>query len=175
MNPLRILSLLMLFSAAAFPVTVTLGKVTTVVSLLGMDVDADVEGVGEGLSATLVERPMALSGAFPEVLVWAIAAPYQLGSAGHFQEKESNQLVLSSISLGAVLEGKELAVTIDVSQLKINPDAELSPRHLVDLTILAIRRNLEGWEDLEVSISVEGAREGMEYLTAMGTRFSVGE
>ena len=48
------------------------------ISLHGSDVDDEVDDMGESLQASILCRPMALTGGFPEVLVESIAMPHAL-------------------------------------------------------------------------------------------------
>ena len=70
-----ILLLLFASAAACFATTITVVPIYEPLSLHGTDADGDLSDVGEALRATVMPRPMALSGAFPETLVDSIRSP----------------------------------------------------------------------------------------------------
>ena len=62
----------LLLSTGAFATTISVVPVYEPISLHGSDVDDIISDTGEALQATVLSRPMALTGAFPEDLVAAI-------------------------------------------------------------------------------------------------------
>src|SRR5690606_33504693 len=71
---------LSVFAASVLPLSATTISVVPIhepISMHGTDVDDVVTDTGEVLQASIVSRPMALTGAFPEVLVESIRTPHQ--------------------------------------------------------------------------------------------------
>jgi hypothetical protein len=112
-----------------------------------------------------------------------VAAPYQIASnATGYDVKDANLLNLCKVTMSVEMKGAKLLVRFDVSNLEIPEDLDLVARHVVRLSIVAIRRTLrdyfKGIEDEEafqVSIAVTGTNEGNATLKDLAVRFKVGE
>jgi hypothetical protein len=150
-------------------------------SLHGTDGDEAISDTGEALQACVMSRPMAMTGAFPEVLVDAIRSPHLIPTNNpNYKVQETNLLVLANIGISGEMTPEGLTVRLDVAQLKIPEDVDLTSRQILKLTIVAIRKTLEayqaGQEDpLAVTLVIEGADESKAGLRDLGARFVIGE
>lgn len=150
-------------------------------SLHGTDGDEAISDTGEALQACVMARPMALTGAFPEVLVEAIRSPHLIPTNNpNYKVQEANLLVLCNVGIGAELNegGGQLTVRLDVSQLAIPGEVDLTSRQILKLAIVAIRRTLEEYQKpqtgaLEVNLVIDGADEEKSGLRDLGATFSV--
>lgn len=152
-------------------------------SLHETDGDEVISELGEALKATVAPRPMAISKALPEALVTSIRTPHRIPSDDpNYKVTEANLLVLCHIGIQAeLLSPARLAVKLDVSQLEIPPAVDLTSRQLLKLAILAIRRTLEPYQQmetrartLEVSIEITGADGNKAPLRDLNVKFSLG-
>ncbi|MEP2774406.1 MAG: hypothetical protein ABJQ29_15740 [Luteolibacter sp.] len=159
-----------LFIALALCTTLNATTISVVpihepISLQGTDVDEIITETGEALQATVLSRPMALTGAFPEVLVEAIRTPHQLPTNNpNYTVAETNLLVLCKVGIDARATDEGLLVTLDVSELKIPMEVDLTSRQLLKLTLVAIHRTLAAYhstqtDPLTVMVSIEGTTE----------------
>lgn len=173
-----------LFSAgwiaqAAFGSLISVVQIHEPISLHGTDVDGGVTEVGEALRATVVSRPMALTGAFPEDLVRAIRNPHLLPTnSDNYKVQEVNLLVLSKVGIDAELGKELLTVRLDISSLAIPPEVDLTTRQILNLAIIAIRKTLEEYQrpqekPIEVNLLIEGAEGNKESLRDLSSRFTV--
>lgn len=135
----------------------------------------------EPVQADVMVVPMALSGAFPEVLVAAVAKPHQLQAIGNYAEKEANLVVLCGIRLNceAVPDEDRIQITVDVANLSLPEEVETGPRQTVQLVVAAIQRTFDNWgtvlpEKLKVTVSVTGAKKHQAFLKELSTFFVVG-
>jgi hypothetical protein len=149
-------------------------------SLKGTDGDEAISDTGEALQACVMARPMALSGAFPEVLVEAIRSHHSIPTNNpNYQVREANLLVLAGIGIDAELGTAGLTVTMDVSQMSIPPEVDLTARQILKLAIVALRKTLEQYqapqsEPLHVRLSVTGADENKAGLRELNVGFTIG-
>ena len=94
---------LLAFAVLLSPLAATTISVVPVfepVSLHETDVDEVITDTGEALQATVISRPMALTGAFPETLIESIRTPLKLPSNNpNYTVEEANLLVLCNIGL----------------------------------------------------------------------------
>jgi hypothetical protein len=124
---------------------------------------------------------MALTGAFPEVLVDAIRRPHAIPTNNpNYQVQEANLLVLANIGIRAEMATEGLAVTMDVSQLSIPPEVDLTARQILKLAIVALRKTLEEYQrpqpnPLAVNLVIEGADEAKAGLRDLNVTFVIGE
>jgi hypothetical protein len=159
--------------------TLTLVPVFEPLSLHGTDSD-EVSDIGEALRATVMARPMALTGGFPEALVEAIGTPHKLATnSPTFKVAESNLLVLCAISIQAEATPEALQVTLDVSKLKIPEELDLTSRQVLRLSILALRRTLEAYQGrqtgkLRVVVTVSGTGDANNSLRDLAQVFTLG-
>ena len=153
------------FASAAFASTISVISIYEPLSLHGTDVDDVISDTGEALQATVLPRAMALTGAFPEVLVESIRTPNQLATNNpNYKVQEANLLILCSVGIGAELKEDGLVVTLDVQDIQIPAEVDLTSRQLLKITLVAIQRTLEDYnrsqtEPLNVSIVIDGTTE----------------
>ena len=149
-------------------------------SLHGTDGDEAISDTGEALQACVMARPMAMTGAFPEVLVDAIRSPHLIPTNNpNYQVQEANLLVLANIGISAEMTTEGLTVMLDVSQLSIPVEVDLTSRQILKLAIVALRKTLDEYqrdqtEALAVTLVIEGADESKAGLRDLGVTFSVG-
>ena len=174
-----------LFGILCFGATVlgatTLSLVTVFepVTLRGTDVDDADEEHGEGLQATVIARPMVLSGAFPEVIVEAISMPHELPSNDPgYDVAEANLLVLCQIGIAAEMVDGGMRATLDVGNLSVPAELGLTEVQVVGLAVSAIRKTLENYQKqqpqpLPVKISISGAEPPREELGKLACEFEI--
>lgn len=161
--------------------TITMVPVFEPLSLHGTDGDEVITDIGEALQACVMSRPMALTGAFPETLVQAIRSPHLPPTNNpNYKVKETNLLVICNIGIRAELKEEGLQVNLDVSELSIPPEIDLTARQILKLAIVALRKTLEEYQKpqthaLEVTLIIEGADGGKAGLRDLGSKFSIGE
>lgn len=150
-------------------------------SLHGTDGDEAISDTGEALQACVMARPMALTGAFPEVLIDAIRSPHLIPTNNpNYKIQETNLLVLANIGISGEITPEGLTVRLDVALLKIPIDVDLTSRQILKLTIVAIRKTLEVYQapqtdPLAVTLIIEGADETKANLLDLGAQFTIGE
>ncbi len=177
-------SLLLLLAGAGIAAasTITVVPIYEPLSLHGTDADGEeLSDVGETLRATVLSRPMALSGAFPEILIDSIRSPHKIPANNpNYKAAEANLLVLCQIGLEAELtEEQQLLVRIDVRDIKIPEEVDLTSRQILRLAIIAIRKTLEEFqkpqtEPLEVTVVIVGTEEATDSLRDLSARFTLG-
>ena len=150
-------------------------------SLHGTDGAGEHQEVNELLQASVMAAPYALSGAFPEDLVKAVAMPHRIptNSPG-YEVKEANLVILSKLGLEVSLEEGELLVVLDVSDLTIPEEIDLTSRQILKMTISAILKTLEGYyrhdeEHLHGEIKITGTRDSNATLRDLSQKFTIGE
>jgi len=159
--------------------TITLVPVFEALSLHGTDSD-EVSDIGETLRATVMSRPMALTGAFPETLVEAVGSPHRVvTNTPNFKATESNLMVLCGIQITAEATPETLQIALDVSKLKIPEDVDLTSRQVLKLAILAVRRTLEAYQagqqgKLRVAVTVSGTGDANDSLRDLAQVFTLG-
>ncbi|QJE97588.1 hypothetical protein [Luteolibacter luteus] len=177
-------TLISLLSALVLPLSATTISVVPVfepLSMHGTDVDDGITDTGEALQATVASRPMALTGAFPEILVESIRSPHKFPSNNpNYKVEEVNLLVLCNIPIAAEMtEEKVLKIRMNVSQLSIPEDVDLTVRQVLKLSLVAIRKTLDEFqksqsEPQKVHVSIEGVDEGTASLKDLDTEYSLG-
>jgi hypothetical protein len=169
----------MCFAATASTISVVM--IYEPISLHGTDVDDAVSDIGETLQAAVMPRPMALTGAFPEDLISAIRTPHLIPTNNpNYKVQEANLLVICKIDITAEMVANVLAVRLNVAQLSIPPDIDLTSRQILKLTILALRKTLEEYQQgqtktLSVSVTIDGAEDGKASLRDLAAEFTIGE
>ncbi|QTN33569.1 hypothetical protein HZ994_15030 [Akkermansiaceae bacterium] len=169
----------LLLSAGAFATTISVVPVYEPISLHGTDVDDIISDTGEALQATVLSRPMALTGAFPEVLVESIRSPHRLPTNNpNFKAEEANLLVLCKVGIGAEITEEGLLVSLDVSELSIPPEVDLTSRQLLKLTLVALQRTLGHYqspqmEPLKVILAIKGTTENNASLKDLEAAFTL--
>lgn len=159
--------------------TISVVQVHEPVSLHGTDVDDAITDTGEALQATVVERAMALSGAFPETLVEAVKSPHQLRTNNpNYKVEEVNLLVLCKIGIEAELMNDGLEVRLDVAELSIPDEIDLTVRQVLKLAIVAVRKTLEEYQrpqvdPMDVRLRIIGTNEGTDSLRELDSDYSL--
>ncbi len=150
-------------------------------SLHGTDGDEAISDTGEALQACVMSRPMAMTGAFPEVLVDAIRSPHRIPTNNpNYQVREANLLVICGIGISGEMTEEGLVVRLDAAKLSIPPEVDLTARQILKLAIVAVRKTLDEYQKpqtqrLNVSLVIEGADENKSNLQDLGARFTVPE
>ena len=162
---MRSLFIALMLCAPLNATTISVVPIHEPISLHGTDVDEIITETGEALQANVLSRPMALTGAFPEVLVDAIRTPNKLPTNNpNYKVGETNLLVLCDIGISSRATDEGLLVELDLSQLDIPYEVDLTSRQLLKLTLVAIHRTLEAYhstqtEPLTFMVSIEGTTE----------------
>lgn len=168
----------------ALPLSATTISVVPVFEPLSMhdtDVDDGITDTGEALQATVVSRPMALTGAFPEVLLESIRSPHKFPSNNpNYKVEEVNLLVLCNIDIAAEVTEEGLKVRLNIANLTVPADVDLTARQVLKLALVAIRKTLEEYqkpqtEPLKVSVLIEGVNDGTASLKELETHYTLGE
>lgn len=150
-------------------------------SLHGTDGDDALSEVGEALQVSVMARPMALTGAFPEVLVDAIRSPHKIPTNNpNYRVEEANLLVLCNVGIHGKMSQDGLLVTLDIKELTIPEDVDLTSRQVLRLALIAVRKTLEEYQapqgqPLVVTVVIEGADEAKASLVDLGTKFTLGD
>ena len=167
--------------AAISASTIMVVPVFEPLSLHGTDGDEAISDTGEALQACVMSRPMALTGAFPEVLVEAIRTPHKIFTNNpNYKVEETNLLVLANIGISAELTTTALLVRLNVAQLAIPQEVDLTARQILKLAIVAIRKTLEEYQrpqtqPMQVQLLIEGADENKAGLRDLDAAFVIGE
>ena len=171
----------MMLGCMASASTITVVPIFEPISLHGTDVDEAVSEVGDALQAAVLARPMALSGAFPEVLVDAIRSPHLVpNNTPNYTVQEANLLVLCNVGIsGEMMEGI-LTIRMDISQFSIPSEVDLTTRQILNLAIIATKKTLEEYQrdqtqPLRVNLLIEGVDEGKAALRDLASTFVIGE
>ena len=174
---------LFLLLALALPVVATTISVVPIhepLSMHGTDVDEGITETGEALQATVASRPMALSGAFPEVLVEAIRTPHKFPTNNpNYKIDEVNLLVLCNIGIRAEAKDDGLHVTLNVSHLAVPEGVDLTARQVLKLALVAIHKTLEDYQGpqtqtLQVQVAIEGVSDDTASLKDLETSYKLG-
>jgi hypothetical protein len=149
-------------------------------SLHGSDVDDAVDDTGESLQAAILSRPMAMTGAFPEVLVEAIAMPHQLPTNNpNYAIKEVNLVVLCGLKVSAELDDTgELQVEVNIANFVIPEDIDLTARQVLKLVCGSIRKTLAEYngnqkDELKVLLRIVGTNESNRSLEDLGAQYKI--
>jgi hypothetical protein len=166
---------------AARATTIMVVPVFEPLSLRGTDGDEAISDTGEALQACVMSRPMAMTGAFPEVLVDAIRSPHLIPTNNpNYKVQETNLLVICNIGISGEMTPEGLTVRLDVAQLAIPTEVDLTARQILKLAIVALRKTLEEYQrpqtqPLAITLVIEGADDAKAGLRDLGTRFVIGE
>ena len=167
------------FALPCTATTITVMPIYEPISLHGTDGDDAISEIGEALQATVMPRPMALSGAFPEVLVESMRTPHPLPSNNpNYQVQETNLFVLCNIGISALMTEKGLVVSLDISEIAIPFEVDLTTRQIIRIGIVALRRTLDAYqapqpEPLNVRVRITGAKGDREPLRDAGVEFTM--
>ena len=146
----------------------------------GTDVDDGITDTGEALQATVASRPMALTGAFTEVLLEAIRSPHKFPSNNpNYKVEEVNLLVLCNIAIAAEMTEEDLKVRHNIANLTVPEDVDLTARQVLKLALVAIRKTLEEYqkpqtEPLKISVIIEGVNDGTASLKELDASYTLG-
>ena len=160
--------------------TISVVPVFEPLSMHGTDVDEGITDTGEALQATVASRPMALTGAFPEVLLEAIRTPHKFPSNNpNYKVEEVNLLVLCNIGITAEVTEDGLKVRLNVAQLTVPEGVDLTARQVLKLAMVAIHKTLEQFqkpqaEPLKVSVAIEGVDDGTASLKELDANYTLG-
>ena len=175
----------LLAAACLHATTIMVVPIFEPLSLQGTDGDEAISDTGEALQACVMSRPMALTGASPEVLVEAIRSPHLIPTNNpNYKVQEANLFVLANIGIRAEMTTNGttngLTVNMDVSQLSIPPEVDLTARQILKLGIVALRKTLEEYQrpqpdPLAVTLVIEGADESKAGLRDLDVSFVIGE
>jgi hypothetical protein len=169
-----------LLGTAAWSTTIMVVPVYEPISLHGTDGDEAISDVGEALRASVMSRPMALTGAFPEVLVDAIRSPHLIPTNNpNYKVQEANLLVLCNVGISAEMAENILTVRLNIAELAIPADVDLTTRQILNLAIIALRKTLDEYQKqqtqpLAVNLLIEGADDAKASLRDLATKFVVG-
>lgn len=170
------------FAAMSLPAsTITVVQIYEPLSLHGTDGDEALSDIGEALQASVMPRPMALTGAFPEVLVESIRSPHLIPTNNpNYKVTETNLLVLCDVGISSEIDDDVLTVKLDVAELSIPPEVDLTTRQILKLAIISIRKTLEDYQRLQtqtltILITIEGTDDAKASLRDLGTKFSIPE
>lgn len=176
---MKVLILLVFSALLASATTISVIPVFVPITLHGTDVDGSVDEIGEALQATVLSRPMALSGAFPEALIEAVKTPHRLPSNDpNYTVDEVNLLILCHVKVAAELTAEKLLIELDVTELKVPAEVDLTKRQVVRLAIVAIRKTLDAYQkpqtdDLKVKISIANKDDPTDPIKDLGSEFIV--
>ncbi len=169
-----------LLAASAVASSIMVVPIFEPISLHGTDGDEAISEIGEALQASVMQRPMALTGAFPEDLIGAIRSPHLIPTNNpNYKVQEANLLVLCNIGINGEMTENGLIVQLDVAQLAIPADVDLTTRQILKLAIIAVRKTLDEYQrpqskPLNVTITIEGTDDGKASLRDLGTKFVIG-
>ena len=169
-----------LLGTAAWSTTIMVVPVYEPISLHGTDGDEAISDVGEALRASVMSRPMALTGAFPEVLVDAIRSPHLIPTNNpNYKVQEANLLVLCNVGISGEMTDNTLTVRLNIAELAIPADVDLTTRQILNLAIIALRKTLDEYQKhqtqpLTVNLLIEGADDAKASLRDLATKFVVG-
>jgi len=114
------------------------------------------------------------------VLIDAIRSPHTIPTNNpNYKVTEANLLVLCNIAISGEITEAGLTVRLDVANLGIPADVDLTTRQVLKLAIIAIRKTLEVYQGpqpqpLTVTITIDGADEAKASLRDLGTTFVLG-
>lgn len=169
----------LLFIANSFATTISVVPIYEPLTLHGTDTGDIITDIGEALQATVMPRPMALTGAIPEALVEAIRTPHPIPTnAENYKVKEANLLVLCNLTLAAEMTEEGMTVTLDISKIAIPEDVDMTARQLIRITFAALQKTLEVYQQqqtnpLHVDIKITGTTENNLTLRELEATFIV--
>lgn len=177
----QILCCSLLLVGGAVATTITVVPIYEPLSLHGTDGDDVLSEVGEALQASVMARPMALTGAFPEVLIDSIKTPHQIPTNNpNYKVVEANLLVLCNVDINGRMSQDGLKVTLDITNMEIPSEVDMTSRQVLRLALIAARKTIEEYQrpqqqPLVVTVMIEGAVDGKAPLADLATKFTIGE
>lgn len=173
--------LLLLFASSCLGVTKEVVRIFQPVSYHDTDSATEYGVRGELVQAEVINRPVVLSGAFPEDLVKAVAMPFRFASNNPtYEVEEANLILLCQIELEVTRSGPDIEVTVDCSDFVIPELVELQARQILEMTIESIRRTLRVYyqigahEAFVCRLQLAGLNEERQVLKGLATNFQVG-
>lgn len=169
----------LLLASPCFATTISVVPIYEPLTLHGTDTADIITDIGEALQATVMPRPMALTGAIPEALVEAIRTPHPIPTnAPNYKVKEANLLVLCDLTLAAEMTPEGMTVTLDVTKLAIPEEVDMTARQLIRITFAALQKTLEVYQQqqmnpLHVDINITGTTEKNATLKELEATFIV--
>lgn len=166
-------------AASAIASTIMVVPIFEPLSLQGTDGDEAISEIGEALQASVMSRPMALTGAFPEVLVDAIRSPHLIPTNNpNYKVQETNLLVLCNVGISGEMVDGVLTVKLNVADLAIPPEVDLTTRQILKLAMVALRKTLDEYQrpqtqPLQVALIIDGTDDAKASLRDLGTKFVV--
>lgn len=166
--------------ATAIASTIMVVPIFEPLSLQGTDGDEAISEIGEALQASVMSRPMALTGAFPEVLVDAIRSPHLIPTNNpNYKVQETNLLVLCNVGISGEMVDNVLTVKLNVADLAIPPEVDLTTRQILKLAMVALRKTLDEYQrpqtqPLSVVLIIDGTDDAKASLRDLGTKFVIG-
>lgn len=173
-------SFLLLLCAVNVSWGITLDVVNIFQPLSLHGTDAAEEGQNQDVvQAAIFSRPMALSGAFPEVLAQSVGRPFRMEGSPTYQVKECNLFTLCNIGINAAMVEEVLIVTIDVEKMEIHKDVRLTARAILNLCVKAVQKTLWAYpmadgESIKCKIVIVGTTENNQGLLSAGKEFTLG-
>ena len=181
LTPVKALLLTVLLSSPCLAITKEVVRVFSPTSYHDTDSATEYGVKGDLVQAAVTDRPMVLSGAFPEDLAKAVFGPLQLHSNNKsYKVKEANLLVLCQLSFTAKRDDHDLEMIIDCSQLEIPEVVELTPRQVLSMTVEALRRTLRNYYEgdahhsFHCHVTLAGLKKANGGLSDLETTFEVG-
>jgi len=178
---LRSLVLLLLLCSPVLAVTLEVVELYQPLSLHRTDGVGETLGEEEPVQAGVFARPYAVTGAMPEDLVKAVAAPHRIATNSEgYGVEDANLLNLCGVALSSEMKVNRLLVRFDMGNFKLPEDLDLTARQVVQLSIIAVERTLRSYfrnfkdEVLSVSIGITGTTDGNESLKDLAKRFRLG-
>lgn len=130
-------------------------QVWQALSLSGTDVQG-VEGHESGVAnAVVMSRPVVLSGAIPEDLVYAVMLPHKMISIGRYAQQEANLAMLTGIQTQVDFDGEALKIVIDVSKIHRGEGVGIALEDVITLTCQAIEKTLQQYAKANLGADVE--------------------
>lgn len=169
----------LLLASPCFATTISIVPIYEPLTLHGSDTADIITDIGEALQATVMSRPMAITGAIPEALVEAMRTPHPIPTnAPNYKVKEANLLILCNLTLEAEMTPEGMTVTLDVSKLAIPEDVDMTARQLIRITFAALQKTLEVHQQqqlapLHVDIKITGTDEKTASLKELEATFIV--
>ena len=177
----RSLVLLLLLCSPVLAVTLEVVELYQPLSLHRTDGVGETLGEEDPVQAAVFARPYAVTGAMPEDLVKAVAAPHRIATNSEgYEVEDANLLNLCGVALSSEMKVNRLLVRFDMGDFKLPEDLDLSARQVIQLSIIAVERTLRSYfrnfkdEVLSVSIGIIGTTDGNESLKELAKRFRLG-
>ena len=177
----RSLVLLLLLCSPVLAVTLEVVELYQPLSLHRTDGVGETLGEEDPVQAAVFARPYAVTGAMPEDLVKAVAAPHRIATNSEgYEVEDANLLNLCGVALSSEMKVNRLLVRFDMGNFKLPEDLDLTARQVIQLSIIAVERTLRSYfrnfkdEVLSVSIGIIGTTDGNESLKELAKRFRLG-